>query len=60
VHLNGFDGSGTVDGPAVGIWGVFDMYAIKKVCRAMYATEKLSGSSVPSRELLLTIELSNV
>ena len=30
------------------------MYAIKKVCRTLYATEKLSGlSSVPSHEFLL-------
>ena len=30
------------------------MYAIKKVRRAVYATEKLSRSYVASRELLLT------
>jgi hypothetical protein len=31
-----------------------DMYAIKKVRHAVYVTEKLSGSSVPSHKLLLT------
>ena len=30
------------------------MYAIKKVRRAVYVIEKLSGSSVPSREFFLT------
>ena len=45
-----------VDGP---IWEgrkfkVFDIYVIKKVRRAVYTTEKLSGSFVPSREFLLT------
>ena len=30
------------------LW-VFDIHATKKVCRAVYATEKLSGSSMPSR-----------
>ena len=35
-------------------WKVFDIHGIKKVGCAIHATKKLSGSFMPSRELLLT------